>query len=411
MKLLAVHPSGLMYTKVFLRLEPLGLEIVAGAARAAGPRRPADRSPGRGPRRLLHDLVRALAPRRRRLLVQLPRQRAGGRRPRQGDEGAAARLLRLRRRPQRLLHGAGHSRARRGRDRLRAARAKARPWSPTLLEAVEHDRGAVSTVPGAVTAEGEGPPPRFVESLDDAAPGPRPPASSPEVLHRRARPLRLDRVRARLPLGLHLLQRLDLLRPQLPHRDARAGRGRGARPHRASPASSSSTTSPSSRPSTASRSARRSRGAASARSTTWRPAATCCCATRRCSSSGATLGLEYMFIGLEAIDEEGLEALPQARLARQELRGARVRALARHRGGDQHHRRPGLGPRALRGDPELVPRGPGDRQHLRQHALSRHRDLAHGGAQARRPATTACSTSSTPCCRRSCRCPSSTPSS
>ena len=36
MKFLAVHPSGLMYTKVFLRLEPLGLEIVAEAARRAG---------------------------------------------------------------------------------------------------------------------------------------------------------------------------------------------------------------------------------------------------------------------------------------------------------------------------------------------------------------------------------------
>ena len=32
MKLLAVHPGPLMYTKVFLRLEPLGLELVAAAA-------------------------------------------------------------------------------------------------------------------------------------------------------------------------------------------------------------------------------------------------------------------------------------------------------------------------------------------------------------------------------------------
>jgi hypothetical protein len=34
MRLLAVHPSGLMYTRVFLTLEPLGLELVAGARRA-----------------------------------------------------------------------------------------------------------------------------------------------------------------------------------------------------------------------------------------------------------------------------------------------------------------------------------------------------------------------------------------
>ncbi|HEX2323033.1 MAG TPA: hopanoid C-3 methylase HpnR [Streptosporangiaceae bacterium] len=36
MRTLLVHPSGLMYSEIFLRLEPLGLERVAGAARAAG---------------------------------------------------------------------------------------------------------------------------------------------------------------------------------------------------------------------------------------------------------------------------------------------------------------------------------------------------------------------------------------
>src|SRR5206468_9290367 len=36
MKFLAVHPSCLMYSKIYLRLEPLGLELVAAAARTAG---------------------------------------------------------------------------------------------------------------------------------------------------------------------------------------------------------------------------------------------------------------------------------------------------------------------------------------------------------------------------------------
>lgn len=36
LRLLCVHPGPLMYSKVFLRLEPLGLELVAAAARAAG---------------------------------------------------------------------------------------------------------------------------------------------------------------------------------------------------------------------------------------------------------------------------------------------------------------------------------------------------------------------------------------
>ena len=36
MRVLAVHPGPLMYTKIFLRLEPLGLELVAAAVRRAG---------------------------------------------------------------------------------------------------------------------------------------------------------------------------------------------------------------------------------------------------------------------------------------------------------------------------------------------------------------------------------------
>lgn len=36
MKVLCVHPSGLMYTEIFLRLEPLGVELVAAAVRRAG---------------------------------------------------------------------------------------------------------------------------------------------------------------------------------------------------------------------------------------------------------------------------------------------------------------------------------------------------------------------------------------
>ena len=36
MKVLCVHPSGLMYTEIFLRLEPLGVELVAASLRRAG---------------------------------------------------------------------------------------------------------------------------------------------------------------------------------------------------------------------------------------------------------------------------------------------------------------------------------------------------------------------------------------
>ena len=36
MKVLFVHPSPLMYSEIYLRLEPLGLELVAQSARKAG---------------------------------------------------------------------------------------------------------------------------------------------------------------------------------------------------------------------------------------------------------------------------------------------------------------------------------------------------------------------------------------
>ena len=36
MRFLGVHPSPLLYSKIFLRLEPLGLELVAQATRRAG---------------------------------------------------------------------------------------------------------------------------------------------------------------------------------------------------------------------------------------------------------------------------------------------------------------------------------------------------------------------------------------
>jgi hopanoid C-3 methylase len=36
LRVLFVHPSPLMYSEIFLRLEPLGLERVAGSARQAG---------------------------------------------------------------------------------------------------------------------------------------------------------------------------------------------------------------------------------------------------------------------------------------------------------------------------------------------------------------------------------------
>ena len=168
MKLLAVHPSGLMYTKVFLRLEPLGLEIVAGAARAAGhdvrliDLQVEDHA-------AFHDLVRRWRPDAIAFscnyLANVPE------------------VVDLARSTKELLPGCfvfvgGHSASFTAPDILEhgegtidcVLKGEGEAVVADLLDAIEHDRGAISTVPGAVTADGEGPPPRFVEKLDDARP-------------------------------------------------------------------------------------------------------------------------------------------------------------------------------------------------------------------------------------------------
>ena len=100
MRVLLVHPSPLMYSEIYLRLEPLGLERVAAAVRAAGPRGAAPGSADLQARRLPRgrSTLRAAG---RRLLAQLPRQRARGARPRQGDEAPPP--------PECFIFAGGHS--------------------------------------------------------------------------------------------------------------------------------------------------------------------------------------------------------------------------------------------------------------------------------------------------------------
>jgi hopanoid C-3 methylase len=168
MKVLFVHPGPLMYTKVFLRLEPLGLELVAQAARRAGHavriidlqvESHADYD------RLLREWppdvvalscnylanVPEIVDLARRTRAELPRAFicVGGH-----SASFTARAL--------IEHGDGAiDCVLKGEGEAAIAR---------LLEAVEHDRGALTSIPGAVTPDGEGPPPGFVHSLDDLMP-------------------------------------------------------------------------------------------------------------------------------------------------------------------------------------------------------------------------------------------------
>ena len=50
------------------------------------------------------------------------------------------------------------------------SKAKGKCLSLQLLLAVEHDRKAITKVPGVVTLDGDGPPPQFIPNLDDIRP-------------------------------------------------------------------------------------------------------------------------------------------------------------------------------------------------------------------------------------------------
>jgi len=166
--LLLVHPGPLMYTKIYLRLEPLGLELVAAAAQRAG--HTVD---------LLDLQVEAQED-----FVRL----VGERRP--SAVGLSCNYLAnvpeivdLAKLTKRLLPGCvvfvgGHS-ASFVADALLThgdgaidcvLKGEGEGCIGPLLDAVEHDRGALTTVPGVVTSNGHGPPARMIADLDDLRP-------------------------------------------------------------------------------------------------------------------------------------------------------------------------------------------------------------------------------------------------
>ena len=168
LKLLCVHPGPLLYSKVFLRLEPLGLELVAAAARRAGHAvRLIDLqvAPLRLFDRLLSDWrpdvialscnylpnipeIVDLAKRVRRLLPDVF-VFAGG----HSVSFTAAEVL---------SHGTGAI------DCILKGEGEAAV--PVLLDAVAAGRRDLAHVPGAVFVGGEGAPPRFVDDLDGILP-------------------------------------------------------------------------------------------------------------------------------------------------------------------------------------------------------------------------------------------------
>ncbi|MGH8560185.1 MAG: hopanoid C-3 methylase HpnR [Methylococcales bacterium] len=168
MKFLAVHPSPLMYTRVFLRLEPLGLELVADTVRRLG-----------------HevylidlqvetydDFLRVLNTWRPEViafslnyLANVPEvidlaKVAKDRLPESfvfiGGHSASFTANEL------LLHGEGKIDA--------VLKGEGESGVPLLLQAIAEDRENVHTVFGVATLNGEGPQPSFVRDLNNLSP-------------------------------------------------------------------------------------------------------------------------------------------------------------------------------------------------------------------------------------------------
>jgi hopanoid C-3 methylase len=167
MRLLAVHPSGLMYTRVFLRLEPLGLESVAGTARDAGHEVRLIDLQVHNHRDLMH-MVRAWQPEALcfsgNYLANIPEII---------DLSKAVKAAL----PACFVFVGGHSVSFTAPDLLRHAegaidcvlRGEGEASINALLETVAQG-GNLLDVPGVVTRGGSGPPPGFVENLDTVRP-------------------------------------------------------------------------------------------------------------------------------------------------------------------------------------------------------------------------------------------------
>ncbi len=168
MRVLFVHPGPLLYTKVFLRLEPLGLELVAAAARRAGHEV-----------RLLDLQVESHRDYHRMVASWQPEMIAFSCNylanvPEIVDLAKASKAAL----PRCFIAVGGHSASFVAHAILEhgagavdcVLKGEGEASIAALITAAQNGGGSVAAVPGAVTLQGEGPAPKFVHNLDELAP-------------------------------------------------------------------------------------------------------------------------------------------------------------------------------------------------------------------------------------------------
>jgi hopanoid C-3 methylase HpnR len=168
MKLLAIHPSCLMYSKIYLRLEPLGVELVAAAARRVG-----------------HSvrLIDLQCESHRNLFRLIQRWRPDVIAFSGNYLANVPEIIDLARATRAILSDAficvgGHSVSFIPEEVLRHAGGavdcvligEGETVITRLLDALAKDRADLTDVPGCVTLDHRGPAPTFVKSLDDLLP-------------------------------------------------------------------------------------------------------------------------------------------------------------------------------------------------------------------------------------------------
>jgi hopanoid C-3 methylase len=169
MRILAVHPSALMYTKIFLRLEPLGIELIAASARREGHEvRLIDLQvePTGNYERLVREWRPDVIGISNNYLANVPEVI---------DLAKLAKAIR----PETYVFVGGHSASFVARDLLdhgagaidSVLKGEGEVSLGSLLSAIAgRDAKGLLEVPGIVTNEGQGPAPSFLKTLEDLLP-------------------------------------------------------------------------------------------------------------------------------------------------------------------------------------------------------------------------------------------------